>query len=246
MTLILIATCLLVAGLVKGIFGMGLPTVSLGLLSLWMAPVEAAALIIVPTLATNAWQFLAGPRRIALLRRLATLLFGLVLGTAMGIGFLTGADAALVSLVLGGVLLLYAAVGLHATHWRISSHHERWISPFAGCVTGVVNGATGVSVIPLVPYLNSIGMQRDDLVQAMGCCFLVAMLALAGGLAWSGHLTLGSARASLLALIPVFIGMAAGGAIRAHLPAQQFRRWFFVGLIVLGGYTAIRAGIQFL
>ena len=60
-TVLLIVFSLFCGGWVKGVFGMGLPTVALGLLSLSMPPVEAATLIVMPTLATNAWQFMSGP-----------------------------------------------------------------------------------------------------------------------------------------------------------------------------------------
>lgn len=238
------AASLTLAGLSKGVFGMGLPAISLGLLSLLMTPVEAAMLIVVPTLATNAWQFLTGTRRIAMTRRFITLIIGAVAGTAIGIVVLTGADSALVSLALGSVLILYAIVGLLATHWTVTPSAERWASPLIGLVTGVVNGATGVSVIPLVPYLNSLGLQRDELIQAMGLVFMMAMLALASCLAWTGHLQIASAGASMLALVPVFVGMQAGRAIRLRLHGNEFRKWLFFGLIALGGYSVVRALIQ--
>ena len=240
-TSMFIVVCLFCAGSVKGVFGMGLPAVSLGLLSLAMPPVEAATLIVVPTLLTNAWQFFNGPQPFALLARLATLLGGVMFGTALGIGFLTGANTALVSLCLGGVLILYALVGLKAARFDVSSRVERWTSPLIGLMTGTVNGATGVSVMPLVPYLNSIGLQRDVLIQAMGLVFMVAMLALSGCLAWTGHLKVASAGASTLALVPVFAGMYLGQLVRLRLHADQFRRWFFFGLFALGGYSVLRA-----
>jgi uncharacterized membrane protein YfcA len=243
-TLTLIALSLFCAGWVKGIFGMGLPAVSLGLLSLLMAPVEAATLIVVPTLATNAWQFFTGTQRLALSARLATLLLGVVIGTAASSGFLTGSHTALVSLALASVLILYAAVGLFAARLAVPSHAESWASPLIGLLTGTINGATGVSVMPLVPYLNSIGLQRDVLIQAMGLVFMVAMLSLATCLALTGHLHVASAGASTLALIPVFAGMYAGQVIRIRLHADDFRKWFFVGLIVLGAYSALRATLQ--
>jgi uncharacterized membrane protein YfcA len=244
MSMILIALSLFFAGCVKGIFGMGLPAVSLGLLSLSMPPVEAAALIVVPTLATNAWQFLAGDQRIALCTRLATLLIGVAIGTTIGIGFLTGSHTALVSLALGGVLILYAIVGLRAVRFHVPPRTESLLSPAIGLVTGTINGATGISVMPLVPYLNSIGLQRDALIQAMGLVFMIAMLSLASGLAWTGHFEIASARASTLALIPVFAGMYLGQLIRVRLHADDFRKWFFIGLIVLGTYSALRATLQ--
>lgn len=239
-----IALSLFCAGAVKGVFGMGLPAVSLGLLNLFMPPVEAATLIVIPTLATNAWQFLTGPARIAMSARFATLLIGVALGTAIGIGFLTGSNTALVSLSLGGVLILYALMGVGTARLHVPASAESWTSPWIGLATGIVNGATGVSVMPLVPYLNSIGLERDALIQAMGLVFMVSMLSLALCLAWTGHLEIASAGASALALLPVFAGMGVGQIVRMRLPADEFRRWFFVGLFALGGYSALRALVQ--
>jgi uncharacterized protein len=240
-TALLIALSLFCGGWVKGVFGMGLPTVALGLLSLSMPPVEAATLIVVPTLATNAWQFIAGPESVAVTTRFALLLMGVAIGTAFGVGFLTGSHTALVSLALGGVLILYAVVGLFAARLHIPPHAERWMSPLIGLATGVVNGATGVSVMPLVPYLTSIGLQREALIQSMGLIFMTAMLALAACLAWTGHFRFASAGASTLAVLPVFVGMHAGRLIRVRLHADAYRKWFFIGLIGLGGYSVVRS-----
>ena len=244
LAVLLIALSLFCGGWVKGVFGMGLPTVALGLLSLSMPPVEAATLIVIPTVATNAWQFMVGPTRVAVTIRFAILLIGVVIGTALGVGFLTGSHTALVSLTLGCVLILYAAVGMLSTRLHVSPHAERWASPLVGFATGVVNGATGVSVMPLVPYLNSIGLEREALIQAMGLVFMVAMLALAACLAWTGHFAIRSAGASALALLPVFVGMFAGQFVRLRLHADAYRKWFFIGLIVLGAYSLIRAALQ--
>jgi hypothetical protein len=58
----------------------------MGLLDLIMAPAEAAALIVVPSLLTNLWQFLAGPGPWPLLRRLAPLLLAIAAATAAAAG----------------------------------------------------------------------------------------------------------------------------------------------------------------
>jgi uncharacterized membrane protein YfcA len=239
--LLWIALSLLCAGGVKGLFGLGMPTVALGLLSLAMPPVEAATLIVIPTLATNAWQFASGPAKLAVSARFAILSLGVAVGTALGIGFLTGSHTALVSLALGCVLILYAIVGLFSARLRVPARHERWMSPAIGLATGVVNGATGVSVMPLVPYLSAIDLQRDELIQAMGLVFMVAMVSLAICLAWTGHFKVASVGASTLAMLPAFVGMHAGQAVRQRLHGDAYRKWFFIGLIALGAYSVIRA-----
>ena len=76
-----IAATFLLAGTVKGVIGLGLPIVGIGLLSLVMTPAEASALLLVPSLVTNLWQLLTGPAFAALVRRLWGMMGGVVLGT---------------------------------------------------------------------------------------------------------------------------------------------------------------------
>jgi uncharacterized membrane protein YfcA len=240
---ILISLSLSLAGAVKGLFGMGLPTVSMGLLGLMMTPLQAATLLVVPTLLSNVWQFAAGPSVRPLAVRFVWLMITMAIGTAIGIGFLASTSP-LVPMALGSVLAIYGFVGLFAAHFVVPVAHERWLSPAIGLISGVVNGATGISAIPLVPYLNSLGLTRDELIQALGLLFTASIIALSACLAWTGHLHVESMGTSALTCIPVFIGMFAGQAIRTKLHADTFRRWFFFGLIVVGGYMVLRAGLQ--
>jgi uncharacterized protein len=230
-----------VAGLVKGVIGMGLPTVAMGLLGLVMAPVEAAALLVVPSLVTNVWQLAAGPQLIALLKRFGTMMLTVCLGTALGIGLLTGGATTIAATALGSVLAAYGALGLVSARFTVPAHSERWLSPLIGLITGVLTGATGVFVIPAVPYLSALGLEKEDLIQALGLSFTVSTVALAIGLWLSGQLQASVAGGSLLALVPAVGGMVLGQSIRNRLRPEAFRRWFFAGLLVLGTYMVVRA-----
>lgn len=240
MTVLVIGLTFLCAGLVKGVVGLGLPTVAMGFLGLVMPPVEAAALLVVPSLATNVWQLFAGPRLSALLKRLATMMLGICLGTALGIGLLTSGPSTVAATALGGVLAVYGAIGLTAARFTVSARSERWLSPLAGLITGALTGATGVFVVPAVPYLGSLGLERDELVQALGLSFTVSTVALAIGLLANGQFPPAAAGASLLALPPTVAGMWLGQRIRTRLPPALFRRFFFAGLLVLGAFMVIR------
>ena len=68
--LILIAAAFLLAGFVKGVIGLGLPTVSMGLLAVTMPPSHALAIVIVPAIITNIWQTFVGPYPRDIIRRL--------------------------------------------------------------------------------------------------------------------------------------------------------------------------------
>src|SRR3546814_1955399 len=63
----------------------------MALLATIMTPAEAAAMLIVPSAVTNVWQFLSGRSPLPLVRRLATMMIGVCVGTALGAGILVTA-----------------------------------------------------------------------------------------------------------------------------------------------------------
>lgn len=231
----------LLSGIVKGVVGMGLPAVAMGLLGLVMPSVQAVALLVVPALVTNVWQLAAGPTFTGAVKRFATMMVGVCIGTPFGIGLLTGGMASAATAALGGVLAVYGAIGLGQVRFRVSPSSERWLSPFMGFLTGVLTGATGVSVIPVGPYLSALGLEKEELIQTLGLSFTVSTVALAIGLAASGRFHASVAGGSFLALLPVLCGMFFGQRIRYRLRPEVFRRWFFTGLLMLGGYILFRA-----
>jgi uncharacterized membrane protein YfcA len=236
---ILVLGTFFLAGGVKGVIGLGLPTVSMGLLGLAMAPAQAAALLIVPATLTNLWQLAFGGHLRALLVRLWPMQVAILLGTAVGtVGLGLGAGAG-VTRALGAALLLYALVGLFAPTLQVARSREPWLGPLSGALTGLITAGTGVFVIPAVPYLGALGLSRDELVQALGLSFTVSTLALAGSLLWHGQLGGAEVGASLLAVLPALVGMLAGQWLRERISAALFRRVFFVGMALLGGHLLL-------
>jgi uncharacterized membrane protein YfcA len=224
----------LLAGAVKGVIGLGLPTVAMGLLGLAMLPTQAAALLIIPSTVTNVWQLAAGGHLRGLLLRLWPMLSMVFVGTCAGSLLVGMSGEHWMTRALGGALALYAVSGLFLPTFRVSTGVERWLGPLCGLVTGLVSSATGVFVIPAVPYLQALGMARDELVQALGLSFMVSTLALATGLFWNGALSCGEFNASLLALAPALLGMALGQWLRHRISAAVFKRAFFIGMGGLG------------
>lgn len=228
----------LLAGACKGLIGLGLPTVSIGLLASFMAPAEAAALLLLPSLVTNIVQA-RGPALAELLRRGWPMLLGIVPASFAGISLLTGGGRLALGL-LGAALLAYAAWGLLAPPLRLSPRAERLSALPVGLAGGLITGATGVFVMPVVPWLGALGLSRDALVQALGLAFLVATLALSAALAWGGALTPQNMAGSLLALPPALAGQWLGTRLRGRVPPATFRRLFFAALLALGAQLAWR------
>lgn len=231
----------LLAGLIKGVVGLGLPTVSMALLALWMSPAQAAALLIVPSLVTNIWQ--TGPRAsfMAVLRRIGSMLVGVVIGTLAGALWLGVPAGAWASFALGVALVVYALWGLSGRQLHVSDAQARWIGPLVGVITGLVTAVTGVFAVPAVPYLQALGFQRDSLIQAMGISFTTSTVVLAIGLAGNGGYPVSAIGGSIAMLAPAIGGMVLGTWLRKRLSVAVFRRCFLAGLALLGLYMAVRA-----
>ncbi|MDD1961173.1 MAG: sulfite exporter TauE/SafE family protein [Pseudomonas capeferrum] len=238
LTLLVVITFLL-AGTVKGVIGLGLPTIAMGLLGLAMPPAQAAALLIVPSTLTNLWQLAAGGHLPALLRRLGPMLAMIFVGTLAGSAWLGINSGPWAVHALGAALVAYAVYGLIGPGLSVAHRREWWLGPICGLVTGVVTAATGVFVMPAVPYLQSLGLNRDEMIQALGLAFTVSTVALALGLAGQDALGGQALGASLLMLAPALVGMLAGQWLRQRISAALFKRCFFIGLVVLGGHLLI-------
>ncbi|NQU61722.1 MAG: sulfite exporter TauE/SafE family protein [Rhodospirillales bacterium] len=241
LTILAIAGTFLIAGTVKGVIGLGLPTVSLALLTVAFDLPQAMALLLVPSSITNIWQAVVGGNGSAILRRLWPFLLMATVTVWLGATALTRVDLALLKALLGALLIIYASLSLGGLRFAITPRHEKWIGPLLGTANGILTGMTGSFVVPGVFFLQAIGLSRDMLIQAMGMLFTASTLALAIALQGNGLLTIDLGILSTAALIPAIIGMILGQGIRKRLSEHLFRRLFFIALLILGAYIIASA-----
>jgi uncharacterized protein len=236
-----IAATFLLAGAVKGVIGLGLPTVSLGILTATLDLPTAMALLIVPSFVTNAFQASVGGNARVILARIWPFLLMATATVWIGASALTRVDLDLLSGLLGVLLIAYATVNLAGLRLVISAGSEAWAGPAFGLANGVLTGMTGSFVVPGVMFLQAIGLPRDMLIQAMGMLFTASTVALALALRNNALLTGAESALSMLALAPALVGMVAGQAIRRRLPEARFRQVFFVSILMLGAYIVLGA-----
>lgn len=237
----IIAATFLAAGTVKGVIGLGLPTVSLALLAIVFDLPHAMALLLVPSFATNLWQAMVGGNGRPVFKRIWLFLGMASVTVWLGATALTRIDTGWLSALLGVLLVIYATVSLAGLRLVVSVRRETWVGVLAGTANGILTGMTGSFVVPGVLYLQAIGLPRDMLIQAMGMLFTVSTLALGIALQGNGLLTAELGITSAAALIPAILGMVLGQNIRRRLSEQVFRRVFFTAILILGFYITVGA-----
>jgi len=234
----LIAVAFTIAGIAKGAIGMGMPPIAIGLMS-FAVPLESAiAIIVLPTMVTNIWQAVYGGGFKPLMRRFGTMAVTAMIGIlAVGL-LLSDLGSPSTAGWVGVLLVLYSIIAL--TPWRphVPRRAERWANPLIGLASGAVAGSTGVAAVPFLPYMQSLEMDRHELVQALGIMFLFITGMLAVSLAIHGAYHFANSIAGIAAVAPTMVGVWLGQHARRRLSPETFRKAFIFGMFGVGLHLA--------
>lgn len=235
---ILFALCVFfVAGIVKGMVGLGLPTITLAATSLVLPLSDMIALISLPTIVTNVWQAMVGGKFTKILRRQWPLMLPLMI-TLYGTVWFVGRKAPQWAfLVLAAVLVIYSTLGLLRIRLRIHADLEKPLAPVIGVISGIVAGLVGVPIVPLMPYLQGLDVEPVEMVQTLGVVLCATSLVLTASLLMFGVLDSPHAIVSAIAVVPAVAGQHLGTLVRLRLSIDQFRLAIFWALLLTGLYT---------
>jgi len=223
-----------VAGFIKGVIGMGLPVVALAFLGSTLGVREALTIMLIPGIATNTYQAIAGPAFGLLARRLWSFLVAACIGIWFGVAVMAGTRNDTMVTVLGVTLCIYCAVSILRPTLPKPGSREAWMSPLMGGLGGAMFGMTGIMIVPGVLYLQTLGLNRHVFVQALGLTFVTITLALGASLTGRSLMTLDLVLMSGTALVPTALGLALGQRYRHHISEQRFRRIFLAALLLIG------------
>jgi uncharacterized membrane protein YfcA len=228
------------AGYVKGLTAIGLPTIGVALLSFGMPIPEAMALVALPALSSNFWQAISGGNFLALLRRLAPVILPLCAMAVVTVLLLGRGAPGWALSVLAFVLMAYGTMGLLKLRPRVPARLEKPLAPVIGVASGFISGIAGVPIMPVLPFLQALDMKPQELVQSLGIVFCAASIAIGLTMTAAGVIELQHVALSVGALVPTLIGMALGQAARQRLSVEQFKTGIFVALLVIGLIALLR------
>ncbi|MCP3970073.1 MAG: TSUP family transporter [Rhodobacteraceae bacterium] len=232
--LALVALAFLIAGTVKGAAGMGLPTTAVSLMTLALDPRTAIALVLVPMIASNAWQVWRSGEILRACRTHLPFALTLMLGVAVTLMLSGDASDRVLLATLGAALLIFVAVNLARWAPHVPVWADRPAQVFAGLLAGGMGGLTAVWAPPLAIYLAARRVGKDEFIRASGLLILLGSLPLALGYLGQGFLTGGTLAMSLLLLGPTFVGFAIGERIRRGLSETGFARTLMVIFALMG------------
>lgn len=227
---------LVVAGVVKGSIGFGLPLVAVSVLSNIVDVRLALALMIIPIVVSNLWLGLQGGRFGATVGQHWPVVLALGAGISVGAWLIVGIDGRVLLGLVGAVVVLFALVEYFnpAQSRPLPQPWERPLGVVAGLVSGLIGGMTTAYGPVLLMYLTSLRMPKEIFVSTVGVIWFFASMFLVVAFSSVNILTPRTAVLSTAALLPVFLGMHFGRRLRRRVDQGTFQRITLTALLLLG------------
>jgi hypothetical protein len=223
-----------VASAIKGLTGIGFSTSCLPIMALRLDLRIAIPLVIIPSIVSNlAVMVQAGCFREAF-RRFWPLYLASLPGLLAGLAILVAIDVAAARAILGLVLVVYALWALVNQPLALTPAWERWLKVPIGLGTGFVNGLTGSQVMPVLPYLLALDLNKNTFVQAINLSFTLSSLVMLVGVNRLGYLPANNVMVAVAGLLPVLTIVYLAGRLQRRLTGNVHRRLVLSFLLVMG------------
>ena len=239
--ILVVCGAFLFAGLVKGTTGLGFATTALSFLVYAIGLKEALPLLIVPSVVSNLIVMRDAGHFRATLIQFRLMYAAAPVGIFIGLALLMWLDPTISSAILGLVLIIYGVITITQPAFRLPTALARRLEIPVGFTTGLVNGVTGSQVMPVLPYLLSLPLERNVFIQAINISFTISSVVFAIGLAWLGLFTVDTTQISFVGLVAMLVGLKLGIPIRRRLSQSSFRRAVLGLLVLLGAGLVIRS-----
>lgn len=229
-----ILTAYVVASGIKGLTGIGFSTSCLPIMALRLDLKIAIPLVIVPSVVSNLVVMLQAGRFREAISRFWPLYVASIPGLLIGLTILVSIDVDIAKAILGLVLISYALWALRNSSFSLSGEWERLLKMPAGFCTGFVNGLTGSQVMPVLPYLLSLDLNKSAFIQAINISFTLSSMIMLVGMNRLGHLSLDVLLIAVCGLIPVLLSVYLAGRLQRRLTGAFHRTLVLSFLLAMG------------
>ncbi|GJM14838.1 MAG: hypothetical protein DHS20C13_01650 [Thermodesulfobacteriota bacterium] len=232
--LVIVYTTFFIAAFIKGLTGLGFVSLCLPVIALFIKLEQAIPLVVLPSLLSNVMIIYQTGRLKQSLRRFWLLYVSALPGIYAGVLILNMVGNYAAKIILGVLSIAYSLLLLLRIEIAIPERKERILSVPVGLTNGFLNGLTGTQIIPMLPYLLSLKLDRNGMINAINLGFTISITVLLIIFGKFNLISLETLKYSILGAIPVAAGIYLGGKLRYKVSEERFRMAVLLILIVIG------------
>jgi len=232
--LIIVYSTFFAGAFIKGLTGLGFVSLCLPVIALFIKLEEAIPLVVLPSLLSNVIMIYQTGRLKQSLRRFWLLYISALPGIYAGVLILNMVGNYAAKIILGVVSIAYSLLLLLKIEISIPEKNERILSVPVGLTNGFLNGLTGTQIIPMLPYLLSLKLDRNGMINAINLGFTLSIIVLLIIFGKFDLISLETLKYSIVGVIPVAAGIYLGGKLRHKISEERFKLAVLIILIIRG------------
>lgn len=231
---LIIVLALVAGGFVKGITGMGLPSVAIPVMASFLGVERAVVIMVIPVIVLNGWLVWRYRACAGQVPEMPRLLLAGCFGAPLGAWFLYSASERVLSTLLAAWIGVYLLLRFLHPSFSLSLRSRYRVAPIAGFCAGAFQAATGISAPVIATYSHALQLGSTAYIYAVTAPFMVMavvhFVALVSFRVYTPRMLL----ESLLALIPALLVIPLGVYVGEKIKRRAFDNLVVIILVVMG------------
>ena len=241
LTLIQVILIFFAGGLIKGLIGVGLPTVTLTFLSFIFDIKVSISIILLPVLLTNLYQMIDGNYLKKIVSDTKFFQISAFLFVFPGFYFLLLLNSNTILIILAVILILNSTLNLIKFEIHFKNFKSKHYQLFIGSTTGVVTGVTGIYTMPFIFLIQSMQYTKNQVIQLMGVSFFIFACTQFLLFSLNDLINYKIIILSSIACVPILIGVYLGTILRKKISEELFKLLFNLMLVIMGALLITKA-----
>ncbi len=221
-------------GLIKGLIGVGLPTVTLTFLSFIFDIKISISIILLPIIITNLYQMIDGKYLKKIVSDTKFFQISAFVFVFLGFYFLLIFNSNTILIILAVILIFNSILGLTKYEIQFKNFKSKYYQLFIGSMTGVVTGVTGIYTMPFIFLIQSLQYTKNQVIQLMGLTFFIFACTQFLLFSFNDLINIKILILSTVACIPILIGVYLGTILRKKISEALFKLLFNLMLVIMG------------
>ncbi len=209
------------------------------MMTLVLPPQMAIAIMAIPVVLANLWQFAQVERSTAVIERFWPTFVAILIGTGFGVKILSGIDEKNLLILVGIAVIAFALLQGSGKRLYLADSVVKPAGVFFGGMSGLIGGLSSFFGPMLIVYMISIrDIDKNQFVSSISFLYVSAVVPWAIALYVFGILDQRLLLYSTLSTIPVTIGLLVGQRTRRHISDARFQ-YLIIGILLISGATML-------
>ena len=237
---LIVSFAFFVAGVVKGVIGIGLPTTAITIMTFFVSPLMALGLNLIPMTVANIWQLSKADNPRELVKNYKYFATSLVVCILITSFYANQIGDDVVRLIFAVAVLLFVCLQVFGFNFKMKPNHDNFWQGSLGALGGLVGGAASIWAVPVTMYLLMKNVKPKQFVDVSGFLIMIGCIPVSIGYVATGVFQPNMFIYGALGSVIGIIGFQIGEKLRNKINAKTFRNL----LLVFFSFSAINMIIQ--